>query len=49
MEIELYYERCRALIRAIWDAKDEDRDALVCMLEEQYEQLGDAIEKYRKR
>ena len=44
MEVELYYERCRALLRAIWYAEDEDRDALVCLLEEQFKVLGEAIE-----
>ena len=49
MDIELYYERCRALIEAIWSASEENRDALVCILEEQYRILGEFIEKNQRR
>jgi hypothetical protein len=46
MEIELYYERCRALLEAIVHARSEaDADALLLLLEEQYHRLGELIEK----
>ena len=51
MEIEFLYEKCRALISVIGiqGVSENDRGALLWMLEEYFGKLGEAIEKSQKK
>lgn len=44
IEAETYYERCRALISVIGtDIDENDRAALIAVLEDYFDRLGEAI------
>lgn len=46
--VEVYYEKCRALVSAIANTtmSSSDRETFVWILEEYFKKLGDAIEKF---
>lgn len=50
-EVETRYERCKALIQAVdnGDIPDESREALLWMFEEEFDKLGEAIEKAQSK
>lgn len=51
IEVECLYEKCRVLISVlgIQGVSENDRSALLWMLEEYFGKLGEAIEKSQKK
>ena len=46
LNVSVYYEKCRVIISALESAPEGDRDTLLWMLEECFDQLGRAIENH---
>ena len=48
-ELETRYMRCRALLNATAHVCSEDKEALLWIFEEEFEKLGDSIERAQKK
>ena len=48
-ELESRYARCKALLNATGHVCSDDKDALLWIFEEEFEKLGEAIEKAQSK